>query len=305
MNPNVGWITQTPSLLSKLPVPNQEEIQSIGGWRQACQRAYKYLSEIKSRAKREIVSTSDRKSNILPLLILDNPLDFVQEALRLTRSSLPFSVVPSLKDALIWQRYIFVSILASFPLRARTMRSITYHHDQKGELALRDGVWSLSIPNSKLKNGQANSSLKREEVISIRLSGRRWFDRLLPDLERFLTFYRPLLCQNNSFLFASFEGNLRNMSYDMAISWSREYLSQYSKVGVYIPGLRPFGPHSFRDIVATHFVQHGEYEKAAAALMEDVRTVRRHYAHDPMHRQVGRAFGYLDETVKPRPSPFS
>ncbi len=62
-------------------------------------------------------------------------------------------------------------------------------------------------------------------------------------------------------------------------NWSHEYLSQNSSRGLGIKGVHSFGPHAFRDIVATDIIKTtGSISLAANMLLDSEETVRRHYA---------------------------
>jgi hypothetical protein len=56
------------------------------------------------------------------------------------------------------------------------------------------------------------------------------------------------------------------------------YIAHNPYLGRGIPGVIPHGPHSVRDIVATHIIKKtGSFELAAYAIQDAVRTAKEHY----------------------------
>ncbi len=61
-------------------------------------------------------------------------------------------------------------------------------------------------------------------------------------------------------------------------AFSARYLAECSWRPGSIKGLRPFGPHALRDLIATHLIRTVGIEAAARALFDTPETLRKHYA---------------------------
>lgn len=148
----------------------------------------------------------------------------------------------------------------------------------------RDAGWEVFIPCAAFKN--ANSAY----------FSRRPFRLVLPDLGdlyRWIADYiarcRPLLLAGAPDLGVFFIKTVNASSRDAAYSQQTLYEAwrlTIQRYGIYnpwtgrgaIPGLLPHGPHSVRDVLATHILKKtGSYEQASYAIQDTPDTVAAHY----------------------------
>ena len=157
---------------------------------------------------------------------------------------------------------------------------------KRGELRWsdRDGGWEVLIPAVAFKN--ATSSF----------FGGKAFRLLLPDLEhlyreidRYLGRHRGLLLNGaddpGTFFVKTVKRTSRDASYDQTTFYEAWRL-MIQRYGIYNPytgkgavkDLLPHGPHSVRDVLATHVLkQTGSYEQASYAIQATPEMVAKHY----------------------------
>jgi len=148
----------------------------------------------------------------------------------------------------------------------------------------RDGGWEVFVPASAFKN--ATSSF---------FNGRP-FRLVLPDIgglygeiDAYVETHRARLigpaADPGTFFIKTVKSARSNAAYDQNTFYEawRWIIQRYGIYNPYtgrgaIPGLLPHGPHSVRDVLATHILkQTGSYEQASYAIQDTPETVAQHY----------------------------
>jgi hypothetical protein len=312
LQPEGGWLWLHPELLDRLPEQHQRSVHAAGGWESYCTDVHKELRKALASLKRsrEIRKTRDPMLPILPILNLREPLSAVNHALNLHRADLEARShsykLFSKNQAAAWRDHLLISLLARFPLRAKHWGMFTYKEDGTGYLRRHpnDG-WQLVIPYADFKN------VRNEAVFPPNAPGKELiltFDQvhalrqLIPLLEFYLEHAWPILAGNGPYLFPMKTGKAMTALdvFTRIQNWSHEYLSQHSSRGRGIKGVHAFGPHAFRDIVATHIIKTtGSLTQAANILLDSEETVKRHYARFLPEDRLKLAMDSLANTFTP------
>lgn len=311
LRPESGWLWLHPELLDRLPKSQQQLVEATGGWKAYCKATRAELLDSLEwlESNGQIKQTRETMLLIAPILDDPEPLSLIDRALDLHQQDLEgkaqLNALFSPQLAVGWRDLLLISFLARFPLRAKQWGLLTYREDGSGYLRKhpRDG-WLLVIPYDDFKNVD---NLKiftfhsQERVLVLKLAKLEAFEQLIPLLEFYLEKARPIIVGTSDFLFPTINGDAMSAYaiYVRVIAWSSEYLSQYSPRKLGIEGVFPFGPHAFRDIVATHLIKtEGSISLAAHILLDSEETVRRHYARFLPEDRVGLAVAKLAAAFK-------
>ncbi|WP_162865727.1 hypothetical protein [Deinococcus wulumuqiensis] len=308
LRPKHGWLWQNTNCI--------KSIQSITGinsnemWRSHCEEAYLNLvnTNFRLKYKRQISQSRDTVAHILPILDADNPIGTIMSAIEIFHNDLKvlkkFDRPITLTEAHRWRTLTILSLLIRLPLRAKNLTLLTYRSDNTGHLRQQhDGGWQLVIPYSEFKN-RSNTNIfpKNSKHIIISFDDFYPFKSFIPVLVQYIEEYWPYIKGNTDFLFPTTGKQLSRFSLNSIVTkWSEEYVSERSLKGIGIRGVRAFGPHAFRDIVATGVIKEtGSFELAANILLDDPKTVAKHYARFlPEDRlshvyKIVKAFGQVD-----------
>lgn len=158
--------------------------------------------------------------------------------------------------------------------------------ERRGELRWsdRDQGWEVLIPASAFKNSRSSYFNQKP------------FRLVLPDLGRlyaciddYLDRHRARLLAGakdpRTFFVKTSKSTSRSAAYDQNTFYEawRLAIARYGVFNPYtgrgaIKGLLPHGPHSLRDVLATHILkQTGSYEQASYAIQDTPQTVAQHY----------------------------
>ena len=291
LQPESGWLWLHPELLERLPEPHRRSARAAGGWESSCAEVHRELRGALASLKRnrEIKKARDPMVPIAPILNLPEPLSAVNHALNLYRADLEarsrVNKLFSKNQAIGWRDHLLISLLARFPLRAKHWGLLTYKEDGTGILRRHpeDG-WQLVIPYKDFKNVRNEAVFPPNAVdhaMTLKFDQFLALQQLIPVLEFYLEHARPILAANGPLLFPKKEGKPLSADdlFHRIQDWTHEYLSQHSSRGRGIKGVHAFGPHAFRDIVATHVIKTtGSLALAANILLDSEETVKRHYA---------------------------
>lgn len=291
LQPESGWLWLHPELLDRLPEQQRRKVEAAGGWENYCVSVLAEFKKSLVLLKRDglINQTRDPMAPIAPILDHGKPLSLIDNALRQTRRELDASnwrdetIGPAL--AVQERDYVMISLLARLPLRSKQLRRLTYKKDGSGNLQNhpRDG-WRLLLPHKDFKNYRSRKIFGtpgREGVITLKFNDFELLKQLIPILEFYLTHVFPIIAGEGGFLFPTRDGGplSRNHFYSRVTTWTRKYLSQDSTRPTAIKGVFQFGPHAFRDILATHIIKTtGNISLAANILLDSEEIVRKHYA---------------------------
>lgn len=166
----------------------------------------------------------------------------------------------------------------------------------------RDGAWEVFVPCAAFKNAGSAYFSKRP------------FRLLLPDLgdlylwlERYIDTHRRVLLGGASDPGTVFVKTRKRTSTDASYNQTTFYEAwrlTIQRYGIYNPytgrgaiaGLLPHGPHSVRDVLATHVLKTtGSYEQASYAIQDTPATVQAHYGRFLPQDKAALAAAVLNE----------
>lgn len=299
-----GWIAQTPALADRLEaIPglvSEDDVQAIReDWPTACARLHRFALARSKEIARVAQVHHDPFEPILTVLEADSPVGEYRKiadevlALRPCPRRYPLAAAESARAFLMIRlglhlgfrqknlRQLLVCPKDQAPTTERRLRD-----QARGELrwSERDVGWEVFVPANAFKN--AASSF---------FNGRP-FRLLLPDIgglyreiDAYVDIHRARLLGRapdpGTFFVKTVKASRSDAAYDQNTFYEawRWIIQRYGIYNPYtgrgaIPGLLPHGPHSIRDVLATHILkQTGSYEQASYAIQDTPETVAQHY----------------------------
>ncbi|MGF6379817.1 transcriptional regulator with XRE-family HTH domain [Paraburkholderia atlantica] len=287
-HPQHGYLTQMPELQERLPEAHRPAV-----WREACEEAYAWASEMKKNlAVAGIEHSREPMAPIKSVLELDDPLEAVADMTTRMKSCRP--TTGGLDEA-VWARdLLLIKLMASNPLRAKNMKLLTYRADNSGNLYRRpDGSWFIRIEKRAFKNAKGAAKTRDYDMPVNRV--------VWSDIERYLNTYRPMLPDADKvdyvFLSSSDEKPQGYVGTWKSLNRRIFYLTRR-----YLWNCPGIGSHGFRYIIGTATLKKapGAWDAAAAVLHDEVETVKAHYAHlrssdggNYVHRLLDSAFARM------------
>lgn len=299
-----GWLRQSPALAEALsPVEgliSTDDIQRIrSDWDGACEVAHRHALARAKEIMRVARVHRDPFEPLLPVLEAASP---VQVYLKITDEILkrmpdrrrhPRAAAESVRSFLMLRLGLHLGLrqknlrqLLICPRGAPHSSERELERLKRGELrwSVRDDGWEVFIPCAAFKNAHSAYFAKRP------------FRLRLPDLgglyawiEAYLDIHRARLLNGapdpGVFFIKTVKRTSRDPSYNQQTFYEAWRLT-IQRYGIYnpwtgrgaIPGLLPHGPHSVRDVLATHILkQTGSYEQASYAIQDTAATVADHY----------------------------
>jgi len=301
---NTGWLRQSPLLADRLlPIPGLLSADDIAGvradWPGACDRIHKFANARKREIERVARVHRDPFEPILPVLEAASPVGeyrkIADEILRLMpdEARYPIAAAESVRSLLMIRLGLHLGV------RQKNLRQLLVRRRgepatperqlvdlKRGELRWneREDVWEVFIPAVAFKN--MNSSF----------FSNRPFRLALPDLahlyryiDEYLSRHRARLLRGSpdprTFFVKTTKCSTADASYDQKSFYDAWRLIT-QRFGVFNPytgrgaiaGLLPHGPHSVRDVLATHVLKvTGSYEQASYAIQDTPEVVAKHY----------------------------
>lgn len=300
-----GWLRQHPELADRLrPIPglvSQEDVASVqADWAGACDAFYQYGFARVNEIRRVARVHRDPFEPILPVLEAESPLGeyrlIVQEIVRLMPDAdrYPLAAAEAVRSLLMLRLGLHLGV------RQKNLRQLLLclpGHPPTPERQLelrkcgelrwidRDGVWEVFIPAVAFKN--AGSSFFAKRPFQFRLPD---LDGLYGYIEIYIRRDRPVLlggfADSDAFFVKTMKRTSREAAYDQN-SFYEAWRLIIQRYGIYNPytgrgairALLPHGPHSVRDVLATHILkQTGSYEQASYAIQDTPEVVAKYYA---------------------------
>lgn len=302
--PKVGWMRQNGWLADRLrPLPGlleHDEIVSIQtNWDGACDRVRRHVLARAKEIQRVKRVHRDPFEPLLPVLEAASPLGEYRKIADEILRHMPDERRHPLAAAEAARAWLMVRFGLHLGLRQKNLRQLllrrrheahTPERDleriRRGELrwSRNDGGWEVFIPCAAFKNAQSAYFSKRP------------FRLLLPDLgglyemlDAYIDRHRRLLLKGavdpETVFVKTVKRTTKNPAYDENTFYEAWRLT-IQRYGVYNPytkrgaiaGLLPHGPHSVRDVLATHVLKTtGSYEQASYAIQDTPETVAAHY----------------------------
>lgn len=299
-----GWIRQNPQLADRLkPFPDIIEPSQIdrvrADWNGACDALHKYAMARSKEIERVARIHRDPFEPILPVLEAESPAaeyrKITEEVVRLMPddNAYPKAAAEAMRS------FLMLRLGMHLGLRQKNLRQLlccprdTMPSSERqleakkcGELrwSSREGGWEVLVPSVAFKN--AHSSF----------FGNRPFRLLLPDIgglyegiAAYMSRHRSILLNGaddpRTFFVKTVKRTSTNAAYDQNTFYEawRLIIQRYGIYNPYtgrgaIEGLLPHGPHSVRDVLATHILkQTGSYEQASYAIQDTPDMVAKHY----------------------------
>lgn len=265
-HPRTGFLTQQPEWARSISL----FAHPLGttAWDDNCLAASSWTKKMQATLGGDYTESRNSFEALQSVLELGNPMDAVADMVGRMRADWPST--GGIAEA-IWSRdLVLIKVLASNPLRAKNLATMTYSDDNTGNLYQRgDGSWHIRFPKRAFKNFRG-AAKDRDYDMPVEQSMWR-------DIERYLKHYRPLLphAKEVSYVFLSSTGHQSPGPWEKLNrrvgALTRSYLWR-------CPGV---GPHAFRHICATAILKASpnDWQTAALVLHDQVATVEKHYAH--------------------------
>lgn len=301
---DTGWLRQRPDLARSLrPIEDlvsQDDIErAIADWDGTCEAFYQHGMMRVREILRVARVHRDTFEPIMAVLEADSPVGeyrrIADEVLRLMprKDRYPKAAAESVRSFLIIRLGLHLGVrqknlreLLFCPRHERPLSERQLEMRRCGEMRWndRDRGWEVLIPAAAFKNG--NSSFFANKP----------FRLLLPnvgDLYRFIDAWgrdhRAVLLNGAEDPGTFFVKTVKSTSQDAAYNQSTFYEAWrlvIQRYGIYNPytmrgaikGLLPHGPHSVRDVLATHVLKEtGSYDQAGYAIQDTAEVVAQHY----------------------------
>jgi integrase len=255
-------------------------------WPELCESAWKAYSEKLSG----LINGGDGSSSRDPFLELahilnqDDPMQFVLDAFAKMQRDLERMPEGSVPRAILGRDYALVTVLYANPLRARQNAAMKWlPKDRNAPLRqMPNGNYGVFLPKRAFKNYRGAKKQDYDNVLSDLASGA---------LHDYINTYRPILLTVRDGLgqpLLDEHGNKQVIESDILFVSSRStkdrakpwdhYNQRVAQVTKRYFG-NNFGPHSFRDLVATIYLkEHPEdFYTVSRLLHDDLSTVIAHY----------------------------
>jgi len=301
---DTGWIRQNASLADHLvPIKGLVTPSDIRkarkDWSGTCDKAIIYLKSRIRELNRVIQVHRDPFQPILAVLNVDAPLAEYRKIADEVLRDFPNDKRYPLLAAQRARAYLLLRLGMQLGLRRRnlsellvcrkgdTPRSDKFLRERRrGEIRWlnREKRWEVYIPALAFKNWDS-MFFKRSPyrmILEDTAGLYRWIDIYLRRYRKVLleghsdggTFFvrtLPAECESSEFVGNSLSTYWRDTIIKFGI------FNPYTRRGA-IAGLLPHGPHSIRDVIATHFIKlTSSYELAAYALHSTPKTIEQHY----------------------------
>lgn len=301
---DVGWLRQTPQLAQRLGailgLISWSEIEDVQrDWDAACDRIYAHGQARAREISRVARVHRDPFEPILPILEADSALSAYRAITEEIGSRIPDARRYPRDAAEAVRSFLMLRIGLHLGVRQKNLRQLAFvrrglkatserqlEGERRGELrwSERDQGWEVLIPASAFKNSRSSYFNQKP------------FRLVLPDLGRLYGYIDDYIDRHRARLLAgagdprtffvkTSKSSSRTAAYDQNTFYEawRLTIARYGVFNPYtgrgaIKGLLPHGPHSLRDVLATHILkQTGSYEQASYAIQDTPQTVAQHY----------------------------
>ena len=278
--------------------------QSEADWKLPFAEARKHARVTASQMAARFTLVQDAQHLVMPILRHKSPiacgLRMVSDALKHARS-LETAPVQHARD---YMKALMVLMLLTLVFRSETLRNITYKKDNTGDLRFVDDQWELVVDAKKFKN-------LHNPVLFGPSWRRKDYERELKDwgglsgiLKHFIEVCRPLLLdgRESDLLFPPPDGrddwDVDNF-WNAVSEWTKVWCIKNLRYGTGMAGVKPFGPHAFRSIVAAHILLHWPNEDrwhyASIVLQTGIEQVRLRYGWIDSRREIGETNKVFDD----------
>jgi integrase len=299
-----GWLRQSPGLVDRLvPIDGLVSFADIEAaktdWDGACDRMKEHALQRAKEIARVARIHRDPFEPLLPVLEAASP---VGEYRKITDE-----ILKRMPDARRYPRAAAEAVRSLLMIRLGLHLGLRQKNLRQMLLCPRDGVPRAERELERMKCGELRWSERDEgwEVFipcaAFKNAGSAYFSKrpfrlVLPDLgdlytwlDAYVRTHRPVLlagaCDPGTVFVKTRKRNSTVAAYNQNTFYEawRLIIQRYGIYNPYtgrgaIPGLLPHGPHSVRDVLATHVLKTtGSYEQASYAIQDTPATVQAHY----------------------------
>lgn len=237
-------------------------------WNKICDRTLLWSRQtLKTLRSMPKYMSRDPEEAARAILDLPNPLTAVTDMTERMRRAKPQT--DGIAESIWCRNLLLMQLLASNPLRIENFATLTYKTDNTGSLRQHeDGSWWIHLRPDEIKN-HAGAAKDKPYIMPIP-------EGTYKTISMYLKRYRPLLPGAESVFV--FVGSRKTPLEPL------EHLSSIVRMLTkrYLPECpEGIGPHVFRHFLATAILKArpGAWEDAAAALHDEIDTVKKNYAH--------------------------
>jgi hypothetical protein len=299
-----GWLRQSPHLADRAGVlpgvvawPEIEEART--NWDAACDRLYAHGLARTREIDRVARVHRDPFEPILPILEADSPLKAYRAITEEILRRMPDERRYPRCAAEAVRSFLMLRLGLHLGVRQKNLRQLLFKRRgldptperqletmRRGELrwSEREQAWEVLIPAVAFKNSRSSYFAQKPFRLSLPDLG-----QLYGYIDDYLSRHRARLLAGaddpQTFFVKTSKVSSRSAAYDQTTFYEAWRLT-IARYGVYNPytgrgaikGLLPHGPHSLRDVLATHVLkQTGSYEQASYAIQDTPQTVTQHY----------------------------
>ena len=323
---NTGWIRQHPELALRLaPIPGivtRADIRKARkDWGGCCATTVEFLRSKLRELRRIYRPHRDPFEPILPVLNSDGPLAQYRKIADEILRHMPNEKQDPIRAAEAVRDYLIFRFGMHLGFRQRNFRELLLcmpGHKKRGDLTLRemrrgeirwsevDNAWEVFVPSQAFKNWDSFFFKHRA------------FRHLLPDLENlyfwidaYINRHRSVLLRGSADPGTFFVRKMRRKTTTTSMDTAAFYFvwrDVIARFGIYNPytkrgaieGILPHGPHSVRDVIATHVLkQTASYDLAAFAIQDTPDMVKTCYGRFLPEEKVGLAAKVLNRVWEP------
>jgi hypothetical protein len=299
-----GWLRQSPELATELrpfePVVSGEDVAAARtDWGGTCDRFCAYALPRAKEVARVARVHRDPFEPILPILEADSPLGEYRKITEEILRRMPDARRYPRAAAEVIRAFLMLRLGLHLGLRQRNLRELLLcapGGSPRSERELSDrrcgeirwseraDAWEVLIPSIAFKNGRSSFFGGRPFRLTLPRLG-----HLYENLDSYVRVHRPRLLNGapdpQTFFVKTVKRNSSDASYNKTTFYETWRLAierygiwnPYTRRGA-IAGLLPHGPHSVRDVIATHVLkQTGSYEQASYAIQDTPEMVAKHY----------------------------
>ncbi|WP_244999661.1 hypothetical protein [Brevundimonas nasdae] len=299
-----GWIRQRPSLIEAVEpieglITSGDVERAQADWPAACERAHRHTLARYKEISRVARIHRDPFEPILPILEAQSPVGEYRKIAEEILARVPDRRRHPRQAAEAIRSFLMIRFGLHLGLRQKNLRELLVclggakprserelERRKRGELrwSERDDGWEVFIPYVAFKNaGSAYFSKRPYRLVLPDLGG------LYGWIEDYLANHRPALLKGAADPETFFVKTVKVTSRSAEFSQSGFYEAwriTIQRYGIFNPwtergaisGLLSHGPHSVRDVLATHVLKlTGSYEQASYAIQDTPATVAAHY----------------------------
>ncbi|MGY4177653.1 hypothetical protein ACVIHH_002944 [Bradyrhizobium sp. USDA 4518] len=225
---------------------------------------------------------SDSVSRVIPILRFENPL----RAIEMGVWSLHEKILELRPGSAHWctaiREAVAIKFHAQVPFRRKTFCGLTYHPDNTGMVYQERGHWWIKVPAELFKN-EKSQAFQKFIVKGFYMAKLQDMLGLYTDLEKYIHEARAGVlsgARSNAFYVTrGNEGHVEPGTFaNLFRAFTENHIAENPGRGTGLQGVKPFGSHAMRHIVASAvFNKTGSLAEAALAIHDSEKITEKHY----------------------------